>query len=215
MRGAQGGPLTPERGPAPTRHATRYAAQMRRHRVGTGHRLLIWHTNAPGPLQAANQMLGIMTKQTFQRKDAVPTSKPDVRAAREHPRVKQPQGVRPQRGRPNAWRCQGAKKRKAPTQAKPASKPRAKPKIWTEEEAGALYPEYAIGARVQLSPPRGNGPRARSSFLTASRGTTRDSRFKSNGRQPPLTTRRWDEPSTSGETKTVVRWSPCNYAPQT
>ena len=98
-----------------------------------------------------------MTKQVFQLKDAVPTSKPDVSATREHPLfapghalVQQPQGAPPQRVRLNARRRQGAQKRKAPTQAKPAPKPKAKPKSWTEEEFAALYPEYAIGNRVQL-----------------------------------------------------------------
>ena len=90
-------------------------------------------------------------------KDTVPTSKPDVPATREHPvfapghaSVHQPQGAPPQRGQPNARRRPGAKRRKAPAQAKPAPKPKAKPKTWTEEEAAALYPEYAIGTRVQL-----------------------------------------------------------------
>ena len=98
-----------------------------------------------------------MTKQVFQLKDTVPTSKPDVPAAREdlvfapgHAPVQQPQGAPPQRGQPNARRRQDAKKRKAPAQAKPAPKPKAKLKSWTEEEAAALYPEYAIRTRVQL-----------------------------------------------------------------
>ena len=102
-------------------------------------------------------MLGLITKKVFKLKDTVPTSKPDVPATREHPVfapghecVQQPQGAPPQRGQPNAWRRPGAKKRKAPAQAKPASKPKAKSKSWTEEEAAALYPEYAIGTRVQL-----------------------------------------------------------------
>ena len=80
----------------------------------------------------------LMTKQVFQLKDPVPTSKPDVPAAREHPvfapghaPVKQPQGAPPQRGQPAARRRQGAQKRKAPPQAKPAPKPRAKPRSWT------------------------------------------------------------------------------------
>ena len=89
-----------------------------------------------------------MTKQVFQLKVTVPTSKPDVPATREP--VQQPQGAPPQRGQPNARRCPGAKKRKAPAQAKPTPKPKAKPKSWTEEEAAALYPDYAIGTRVQL-----------------------------------------------------------------
>ena len=98
-----------------------------------------------------------MTKQVSQLNDPVPTSKPDVPAAREHPvfapghaPVQQPQGAPPQRGQPAARRRQGAHKRKAPAQAKPAPKPRPKSKSWTKEEAAALYPEYAIGTRVQL-----------------------------------------------------------------
>ena len=102
-------------------------------------------------------MLGLMTKQVFQLKDAVPTSKPDVPATREQPvfapghaPVQQPQGAPPQQGQPNARRRLGAKKRKAPAQAKPAPKPKAKPKSWIEEEAAALYLEYNIGNRLQL-----------------------------------------------------------------
>ena len=102
-------------------------------------------------------MLGLMTKEVFPLKDTVPTSKPDVPAAREHPvfalghtPVQQPQGAPPQRGKPNVRRRQGAKKRKAPAQAKPAPKPKARSKSWTKEVAAALYPEYAIGTRVQL-----------------------------------------------------------------
>ena len=98
-----------------------------------------------------------MIKQVFQLEGAVPTSKPDVPATRAHPvlapghaPVEQPQGAPPQRVRPNARRRQGAKKRKAPTQAKPAPKPKAKRRRSTAEEAVALYPEYAIGTRVQL-----------------------------------------------------------------
>ena len=102
-------------------------------------------------------MLGLMTKQVFQLKDTIPTPKPDVPATPEHPvlspghgPVQQPQGAPPQRGQPNARRRPGAKKSKAPAQAKPAPKPKAKWKSWTEEEAAALYPEYAIAMRVQL-----------------------------------------------------------------
>ena len=156
-QGAPEGPLPPERTPAWTRHATRYTAYMRRHGAGTGHRLLTWPTDPPNSLQEAEEVLGLMTKQVFQLKDPVPTSKPDLPAAREHPvfapghaTAQHPQGALPQRGQPAARRRQGAQKRKAPTQAKPARKPRAKPKSWTKEEAAALYPEYAIGTRVQL-----------------------------------------------------------------
>ena len=156
-QGAPGDPLRRERTSAWTRHATRYTAHMRRHRAGTGHRLLAWPRDPPDALQEAKETLGIMTKQVFQLKDAVCTSKPDVPATQEHPvfapgeaPVQQPQGAPPQRVRPDARRRQGAQKRKAPTQAKPAPKPKAKPKSWTEEEAAALYPEYAIGTRVQL-----------------------------------------------------------------
>ena len=78
-------------------------------------------------------MLGLMTKKVFQLKEPLPTSKPDVPAACEHPvfapghaPVQQPQGAPTQRGQPAARRRQGAQKRKAPGQAKPAPKPRAK-----------------------------------------------------------------------------------------
>ena len=130
---------------------------MRRHGAGTGHRLLTWPTDPSEALQEAEEVLGLMTKQVFQLKDPVPTSKPDVRAAREHPLfapghapVQQPQGAPPQLGQPAARRRQGAQKREVPAQAKPAPKPRAKLKSWTKEEAAAPYPEYAIGTRVQL-----------------------------------------------------------------
>ena len=156
-QGAPEGPLPPERTPAWTRHTTRYTAHMRRHGAGTGHQLLTWPTDPPDTLQEAEEVLGLMTKQVFQLKDPVPTSKPDVPAAREHPvfapghaPVQQPQGAPPQRGQPAARRRQGAQKRKAPAQAKPTPKPRAKLKSWTKEESAALYPEYAIGTRVQL-----------------------------------------------------------------
>ena len=156
-QGAPGGPLPPERTPVWTRHATHYTGHIRRHRAGTGHLLLAWPTDPPDALQDAKETLGIMTKQLFQLKEAVPTSKPDVRATREHPLlapgdapVQQPEGAPPQRVRLNARRRQGARKRKAPTQAKPAPKPKTKPKSWTAEEAAALYPKYAIGTRVQL-----------------------------------------------------------------
>ena len=138
-QGAPEGPLPPERTPAWTRHATRYTAHKRRQGAGTGHQLLTWPTDPPEALQEAEEVLGLMTKQVFQLKDPVPTSKPDV-----------PQGAPPQRGQPPARRRQGARKRKVPTQAKPAPKPTAKPKSWTKGEAAALYPEYAIGTRVQL-----------------------------------------------------------------
>ena len=49
-----------------------------------GHRLLIWPTDPPDALQEAEEVLGLMIKQVFQLKDIVPTSKPDVPAAREH-----------------------------------------------------------------------------------------------------------------------------------
>ena len=148
-QGAPEGPPPPERTPAWTRHATLYTAQMRRHGAGT--------RQPPDALQEAEEVLGLMTKQVFQMKETIPTSKLDVPAAREHPvfapghaPVQQPQGAPPQQAKTNARRRQGAKKRKAPAQAKPAPKPKAKWKSWTEEEAAALYPEYAIGTRVQL-----------------------------------------------------------------
>ena len=156
-QGAPESPLPPERTPTWTRHATRYTTHMHCNGAGTGHRLLTWPTDPLGALQEAEEVLGLMTKQVFQLKDPVPTSKPDVPAAREHPvfapghaPVQQPQGAAPQRGKPAARRRQGAQKRKAPAQAKPAPKPRAKLKSRTKQEAAALYPEYAIGTRVQL-----------------------------------------------------------------
>ena len=101
-RGRQGAPSFQKPTPARTRHATRYAAHIRRHGTGTGHRLLTWPTSPPDALQAAEETLGIMTKQVFQLKDAVPTSKVDVSAAREHPvfasghaPVQQPEGRLP------------------------------------------------------------------------------------------------------------------------
>ena len=121
-QGAPEGPPPPERTPAWTRHATRCTAHMRRHGAGTGRRLLNWPTDPPYALQEAEEVLGLMTKQVFQLKDTVPTSKPDVPAAREHAvfatghtPVQQPQGAPPQRGQPNARRRLGEKKRKAPT----------------------------------------------------------------------------------------------------
>ena len=156
-QGAPEGPLPPERTPAWTRHATRYTAHMRGHGAGTGNRLLTWPTDLPDALQEAGEVLGLMTKQVFQLKDTVCTSKPDVPATRDHPvfapghaPVQQPQGAPLKRGQPHARRRPVAKKRKAPAQAKPAPKPKARSKSWTEEEAAALYPEYAIRTRVQL-----------------------------------------------------------------
>ena len=84
-QGAPEGPLPPERTPAWTRHTIRYTAHMRRHGTGTGHRLLTWPTDPPNTLRKAEKVLGLMTKQVFQLKDAVPTSKADVPATREHP----------------------------------------------------------------------------------------------------------------------------------
>ena len=130
---------------------------MRRHGAGTGHRLLTWPTYLLDALREVGEVLGLMTKQVFQLKDTIPTSKADVPATREHSvyapglaPVQQPHGPPPEQGQPNARRRPGAKKRRASAQAKPAPRPKAKPKSWTEEEAAALYPEYAIGTRVQL-----------------------------------------------------------------
>ena len=116
-QGAPEGPLPPERTPAWTHHASRYTAHMRRHGAGTGHRLLTWPTDPPDALQEAEEVLGLMTKQVFQLKDPVPTSKPDVPADCEHPvfapghaPVQQPQGAPPKRGQPAARRRQGAQK---------------------------------------------------------------------------------------------------------
>ena len=102
VQGAPEGPLPPERTPAWTRHATRYTSHMRHHGTGTGHGLLTWPTDLPDNLREAEEVLGLMTKQVFQLKDTVPTSKPDVPATREHPifapdhaRVQQPQGAPP------------------------------------------------------------------------------------------------------------------------
>ena len=156
-QGAPGGPLPPERTPVWTRHATHHTAHMHRHGAATRYQPLTWPTDPPDALQEAKETLGIMTKQVFQLKDTVHKSRPDVPATREHAvfapglaPVQQPQGAPLQGVRPNARRHQGAKKRKAPTQAKPAPKQKAQPKGWTAEEAAALYPEYAIGTRVQM-----------------------------------------------------------------
>ena len=118
---------------------------MRHHGAHAGQRFLTWPMDPPDALQAAEETLGIMTKQLLQLTDAVPTSKPDVPAPREHPVFtpghapeQQPQGAASKRGRPNTRRRQGAMKHKAPTQAKPA--PKLKPKSCTREEAAALYP---------------------------------------------------------------------------
>ena len=123
-QGVSEGPLPAERTPAWTHHATRYTAHIRRHGAGTGHRLLTWPTDPPDALQEAQEVLGLMSKQVFQLKDPVHTSKPDVPAARKHPvfapghaPVQQPQSAPPQRGQPAARRRQDAQKRKAPAQA--------------------------------------------------------------------------------------------------
>ena len=156
-QGAPEGPLPPERTPAPTCHATRYTAHMRRHGAGTWHRLLTWPTDPPDALQEAEEVLGLMTEQVFQLNDPVPTSRPNVPAAREHPvfctgprtRTAAPGRTSPTGTThcPAPPRCAEAQD---PAQAKPAPKPRAKSKSWTKEEAAALYPEYTIGTRVQL-----------------------------------------------------------------
>ena len=175
-------------------------------------------------------MLGLMTKQVFQLKDLVPTSKPDVAAARKHhvfapghAPVQQPQGAPPQQGQPAARRRQGAQKLKAPAQAKPAPKPRAKSKSWTKEEAAALYPEYAIGTRVQLpfeyataaGPSKWIWAAGEVKHRYLAPGTTRGSRSTSSWTRPSPTTIRWGAPSNSGETEPVVRWSPCSCATPT
>ena len=151
-QGAPVGPLPSGRTTALTRHATRCTAPMRRHGADTGQRFLTWPTNSPDAPQAAEETVAIMTNQVFQLKDAVPTSKPDVPATGEHPvfapghaPAQQPQSVPPQQVRPTAQRCEGAKKRKAPTRTKAARKPKARRKSWTQAAAAALYPEYAIG----------------------------------------------------------------------
>ena len=229
-QGAPEGPLPPERTQAWTRHATRYTAHMRRHGTGTGYRLLTWPTDPPDTQWEAEEVLGLMTKQVFQLKDTVPTSKPDVPATREQPifapdhaPVQQPQGAPPQRGQPNARRRPGYEEAQGLAQAKPAPKPKAKPKSWTEEEAAALYPEYAIGTRVQLpfkyatavGPSKWIWAAGEVKHRSASPGTTRGSRSTSSGTQPPPTTSRWGAPSNSGETGTALRWSASSSAPPT
>ena len=56
-RGAQGGPLPPERKPAWTRHATRYAAHMRRHGTGTRQGLLTPPRTRPAPCRRPSRRL--------------------------------------------------------------------------------------------------------------------------------------------------------------
>ena len=60
-------------------------AHMHCHGAGTWQRLVTWPTDPPDALKAAEGTLGIRTKQVFQLNNAVPTSKPDVPATREHP----------------------------------------------------------------------------------------------------------------------------------
>ena len=229
-QGAPEGPLPPERTPAWTRHATRYTAHMRHHGAGIGHRLLTWPTDPPDALREAKEVLGLMTKQLFQLKDTVPMSKPGVPAAREHPvfapghaPVQQPQGAPPQRGQPNARRRQGAKKRKAPAQAKPAPKPRAKSKSWTEDEAAALYPEYVIPIWVQ--PPFKYATAAGPSKWIWAAGEVKH-QYRVTGEHQVLKIHvKWDPAAPNHKkvgrtvelwkTETVVRWSPCSYAPRT
>ena len=95
---------------------------MRRHGANAGQQLLTWPTDPSDALQAAEETLGIMTKQVLLLTHAVATYKPDVAATREQPvftpghaPVQQPQGAALQRGGPNTRYRQGAKKRKAPT----------------------------------------------------------------------------------------------------
>ena len=117
------------------------------HGANTGQQLLGSFTDTSDAVRAANETLDIMTKKKNGPADGRrPRVQADVPVTREHPvftpghaGVQQPQGAAPQRGRPNAHCRQGAKKRKAPTEAKPA--PRPKPKSWTTEEAAALYPK--------------------------------------------------------------------------
>ena len=219
-QGAPEGPLPPERTPAWTRHATRYTAHMRRHGAGTGHRLLTWPTDPPDALQEAEEVLGIMTKQVLQLKDPVPTSKPDVPAAREHPvfapghaPVQQSQGAPPQRGQPAAGATKVRRSARPPHRPnpRPSQEPsrRAGPKRKplpcipnTPSVPGCSYPSSTPRPRA---PPSGYGPQGRSSTGTLSPGTTRGSRCTSSGTRPPPTTRRWGAPSNSGETEPVVR----------
>ena len=120
-QGAPEGPLPPECTLAWTRHATRYTAHMRRHGTGTGHRLLTWPRDPPDTLREAEEVLGLMTKQVFQLKDAVRTSKPEVPAGREHPvfapghaPVQQPQGAPPPTGTARCTAPHGCKEAQGP-----------------------------------------------------------------------------------------------------
>ena len=230
-QGPPGGPLPPDGTPAWTRHATRYRAHMRRHGAGTGHRLLTWPTELPDALQEAEEVLGFMTKQVFQLNNTVRTSRPDVPATCEHPVFapghapeQQAQGAPPQQGQPNARfrpRCeeaQGPGTGQTPTQAKSQveeldRRESSRPCIpSTPSVPGCNCPPSTPRPRA---PPSGYGPQVRSSTNTASPATTRGSRSTSSGTQPLPTTRRWGAPSNSGETETVVRWSPCSYAAPT
>ena len=175
-------------------------------------------------------MLGVMTKQEFQLKDAVPLSKPNIPATRDHPvlaaghePVQQPQGRLPNEYGPNlvppgCAEAQGPHRGQTCTQVKSQAK--------ELDQRGSRRPvsrvphrypgAAALRVRPRLrAPPRGYGPQVRSSTGTASRGITKGSRSTSSGTQPPPTTRRWGALSNSGETKTVLRWSPCSCAPQT
>ena len=229
-QGAPEGPLPPERTPAWTRHATCYTAHMRRHRAGTGHRLLTWPTDPPDALQEAEEVLGLMTKQVFKLKDPVPTSKPDVPAARETPclhRATHPYSS-PRAHLPNEDNpLPGAAKvrRSAIPPQRPNRRPsqepsrRAGPKRKplpcipnTPSVPGCSCPSSTPRPRA---PPSGYGPQGRSSTGTSSPGTTMGSRSTSSVTRPPPTTRRWGAPSNSGETEPVVRWSPCSCAPPT
>ena len=175
-------------------------------------------------------MLGLMTKQVFQLKDTVPTSKPDSqppasrpylqRATRQYssPRAHPPNRDSPMRGAAQVRRSARPPQRTNPHPSQKPSRragPKSKPTPCipsTPLAPGCCCPLSTPGPRAPAS---GYGPQVTSSTGTALPGTTRGARSTSNGTQPPPTTSRWGAPSNSGETGMVVRWSPCSSASAT
>ena len=136
---------------------------MRRHGAGTGHRLLTWPTDRLTPCRGSEEVLGLMTKQVFQLKDPVPTSKPDVPAAREHP-VFAPGHAAPGRTSPTGTTRCPAPPRCAKAQGRHTGQTRAKAKGQAEEldQRGSRCPVSRIRHRhpgaAALQVPHGRGP---------------------------------------------------------